>query len=177
MAEPDATVPQVVDPERVVDLTRLLQIRGPLGVLNVLDTIIPVVNMGDVVPRSVTVQQPSFRSTDVFSNGLNTNQPINTILATTGALAEGIYDVLLALASDHDAVGATIAFEHRNAANNDNLAIWVYLVTTLGGNTVSRPDIAFAYELGDNESLRTRQVLAGGVGRSYASTIIARRRT
>lgn len=171
MADPDPNTPQVVDPERVVDLTRLLQIRGPLGVLNVLDTIVPVVNMGDVVPRTVRVEAPSFRSTDVFSNGPQTNQVINTILADTGALAAGIYDLSWwAGAADTD-TDAFIAMEHRNAANTANLAIWNTLAHVETGNFV--PPL-LGYELAINERLRLRQGIAGSLNHPFNGVIFAR---
>jgi len=178
MAETDPNTPQVVDPELTVDLTRLLQIRGPLGVLNVLDTIVPVVNMGDVVTRTVTVLQPSFRSSDVFSNGILNGPAANTILADTGALAEGVYDLIMSFQT-FDVPNALSAFvvEHRNAANAANLAVWNYL--TLSDNTVNRvayPNQMFAYEFSLNERLRISNNVGVPIGFGMTAVIFARRR-
>jgi len=175
MADPDPNTPQVVDPERVVDLTRLLQIRGPLGVLNVLDTIVPVVNMGDVVARSITVNQPAFRSTDIFSAGVLLAPAVGTVLADTLALPEGTYDVQLQMSSN-SANTFSDAFEvqHRNAADNANLATWSFLIATAPDRTTGYAQQAFAYELGINERLRIINTLIGEAGRAFACTIFAR---
>lgn len=174
MAEVNPNVPQAVDPEVLVDLTRLLRIRGPLGVLNVLDTIVPVVSLGDVVTRTVTVLQPAFRSTDVFSNGQQVNQAINTILADTGPLPEGVYDVLVQMASDSSTALASIAMEHRDAANAVNLAIWDHILQMPTADTRIWPPYTFAYELALNERLRLRQTVAGTAARVFEGVIFAR---
>ena len=178
MAEPDANTPQVIDPERVVDLTRLLQIRGPLGVLNVLDTIVPVVNMGDVVTRTVRVEPAAFRSSDVFSNGVLFTPATNAILADTGPLAEGIYDIILSGSSTGSAnAGHAFSVEHRNAANAANLAIWSYLMNTAAGDAITFPTVHFAYEFALNERLRVFNVIAFAAGETASVVVFARRRT
>lgn len=177
MAEPDPNTPQVVDPERVVDLTRLLQIRGPLGVLNVLDTIVPVVNMGDVVARSVEVRQPAFRSTDIFSAGVLQAPPVGTVLADTGALAEGIYDIRLIMTTNSAGTFTdTIQVQHRNAANTANLAAWDFVVVIATSDNAQYRQQEFAYELGLNERLRIINVKVGQAAKIFACTIFARRR-
>ena len=174
MAEVNPTVPQAVDPEVAVSLTRLLQIRGPLGVLNVLDTIVPVVSLGDVVERTVTVLQPSFRSTDVFSNGIQINQVAGTVLADTGQLPAGVYDVMLQMAGDNNEANQRVAFEHRNAANSTNLATWDYLLHMNVDDTKSWGPFHLAYELAVNERIRLVQVEAGQISRSTDGVIFAR---
>lgn len=172
MADPDPNTPQVIDPERVVDLTRLLQIRGPLGVLNVLDTIVPVVNMGDVVTRTVTVLQPAFRSTDVFSAGEQNGAPLNTVHADTGALPEGTYDIFLDV-SPVITDSLRWKIQHRNADNTANLAEWSHLVVSGSGAPYQQ---GLGYEVSINERLR---ILNGGallVGVFSLATIFARRR-
>lgn len=175
MADPDPSTPQVVDPERVVDLTRLLQIRGPLGVLNVLDTIVPVVSMGDVVTRTINILQPAFRSTDLFSVGFLTGSPVQTVHADTGPLLAGTYDVLLAgpMVEQNAAVAFTLA--HRNAADTADLMLWGRLVSG-GLSGTDNPYIPFGYEIADDERLRVvnNDVIAAGT-RSIA-TILAHRR-
>lgn len=173
MAEPDPNTPQVVDPERVVNLTRLLQIRGPLGVLNVLDTIVPVVNMGDVVTRTVTVLQPAFRSTDVFSEGVRVAAPANTVHADTGALAEGTYDLQLYI-SPNQSDNVHWEVQHRNAANTANLAIWPVLAPAATGTGLLQE---LAYVLAINERLRILNIGGFSAGIQSAAFIFARRRT
>lgn len=173
MAEEDPNTPQAVDPETATNLVRLLQIRGPLGVLNVLDTIIPVVNMGDVVARTVAVLQPSFRSTDVFSAGKQVGAPAATVHADTGPLAEGIYDVLLQIP---ETTNTSIVWdvEHRDAANAANLAVWS---TIISGTTGGRFKQRFAYEFAANERLRILNEGGVAAGVTSVAFIFARRRT
>ena len=174
MAEVNPNVPQAVDPEVLVDLTRLLQIRGPLGVLNVLDTIVPVVSLGNVVTPTITVLQPAFRSTDVFSNGIQINQAAGTVLADTGQLPAGVYDLLIQMAGDNNEANQRIAFEHRNAANSANLATWDYLLHMNVDDTKSWGPFPLAYELENNERIRLVQIAAGQVLRSTDGVIFAR---
>jgi len=175
MAESDPTIPQVVDPERTVDLTRLLKIRGPLGVLNVLDTIIPVVNMGDVVTRSINIQQPSFRTTDIFGGAFYTGAAADTILADTGALAEGDYDMIISMTSRSSAALQHFNIEIRNAANTANLAIWSHSMRMLSADSIAHT-LTLALVLAVNERVRVLQRVANAPGESSAVVIFARRR-
>jgi hypothetical protein len=175
MAESDPSTPQVVDPELTVDLTRLLQIRGPLGVLNVLDTIVPVVNMGDVATSTVKILQPAFRSTDIFSEGVQIQQPANTLLADTGALAEGVYDVNINMTSGLLEVNQTFQVQWRNAANSANLAVWPHVIRMVDANSISI-SLALALDFGATERLRILQMLASGINSDAAAVIFARRR-
>lgn len=174
MAELNPNVPQVNDPELEVEVIRLLQIVGPLGKLNVIDAVLPTINLGNAVPTEVEVRQPSFRSTDVFSTGLQTNQAANTILADTGPLAAGVFDVMIHGSTNTTTDPASIIAEHRNAANAANLATWDYYCMTGGGNAVVWGPFHFAYEFALNERLRLLQSLAGGAGRTFAAVIFAR---
>lgn len=173
MAVEDPNTPQVVNPERVVDLTRLLQIRGPLGVLNVLDTIVPTVSMGDVVTRNVTVLQPSFRSTDVFTEQLLVNAPANTVHADTGALSAGVYDIQLHIsANTTNALAWRI--EHRNAANTADLALWQVLAFATVTPVLQQ---GLSYEFGVNERLRIVNASVIGAGVATVAWIFARLRS
>lgn len=171
MADLDPTIPQVVDPERTVDLTRLLQIRGPLGVLNVLDTIVPVVNMGDVVARTVDINPPSFTSTDVFSAGDQTFAPPGTVHADTGALAEGVYDVQLSMPSTINSA-MIWRIQHRNAANTADLAVWSTLIHAVTG--VFSQTLGYTFAL--NERLRIVNNSVFTAGEVSMAFIFARRR-
>lgn len=176
MAEIDPNTPQVVDPERTVDLTRLLQIRGPLGVLNVLDTIVPVVSMGDVAPRSVQVQQPNFRTTDIFSVGWQAAAAAGTVLADTGALAAGIYDVIFQATGHTNLNQQRTETQMRNAANTANLASWDHGIGQVTSGADTYISYTLALELAINERLRVIQVLVAGAGEGMAAIIFARRR-
>jgi len=172
MAEADPRIPQVVDPELTVDLTRLLQIRGPLGVLNVLDTIVPVVSLGNVVTPDINVRGPTFRSTDVFSIGRLGAPAAGTVLADTGALPAGIYDVMT-LMTIQETINNFIRFSHRNAANTADLMTYDPSIG-LDARSQGFDRLVFSYELAINERLRFTTVGASAVGSMYAAVIFAR---
>lgn len=176
MAEVDPSRPQVVDPERSADLVRLLTVRGPLGVLNVADIVVPTVSLGDVVTPSINIRSPSFRSTDVFSAGLQAPPPINTVLADTGPLNAGIYDMIIVSAVSTTA-GSGILHQHRNAANTATLMEFLGLVGP-DADLIFRGTqrMVFSYEFAANERFRILNDTAGPVGSLFAFTIFARSR-
>ena len=151
MAQPNAALPQVVDPERLADLIRLLTVRGPLGVLNVADVVVPVVSLGDVVERTITVLQPAFRASDFFSVGTVTGGAAGTILADTGPLPAGTYDVIITVNPNQTAPGDLSTFDHRNAANTANQMTWTLLV---GSELSLLRTVHLAIVMGLNERLR-----------------------
>jgi len=172
--------PEVDDPLLVADLIALLSIKGAIGKLPLADIVIPVVNLGDVVTAAVEVRGPVFRSTDVFSEGTQTAPGAGDILADTGALMVGEYDVMFMCgADDVGSAGRFISIEHRNAANDTTLATWLYPVnaTTVSKTTTLWPMHGFSYVLGDNERLRAVNVIASSAGSHFDATIFARLRT
>jgi len=177
--EQDATVPQVNDAELEVGLIRALSVVGQIGKLRVLDIVIPTISLGDVIQPTVEVRSPSYRSTDVFSAGVQIAPAAGAVLADTTGLAEGIYDVQYYLTTTDTAGTRLLALEHRNAANTATLATWEFIVYDALGN-VSRPWVLnpLAYEIAANERLR---IVVGAVaiaaGVPAVATIFARRRT
>lgn len=179
MAELIPGAPQVNDPELEADLIRVLSIVGPLGKLNVLDLVIPMINLGDVRPQTVDVRLPAIRSTDVFSNGVQKGVIINTILADTGALPEGTYDVgFQCQGNDNTAASGAMScqLQHRNAANNANLALWDHVVFAAEANVV-HPFYGFGYVIAANERLRCLVTLALNANRAVNAVIFARIRS
>jgi len=176
MAEPTDTGPVALDPELTTNLTRLLQIRGPLGLLRVLDTIVPVVSMGDVVSPTITVLQPAFRSTDIFSAGAQLAAAVNTVHADTTGLAAGTYDVVIIIQSDPADLAMVFQIQHRNAANAANLAQWDIVPRQTGGIELQY-QMEFGYEIALNERLRVLNLTVIGAGQPSVATIFARLRT
>ena len=175
MALQDGSKPQVVDPEVVAGLQRVLTIRGPMGVLDVLDLVIPTISLGQVQAAEVVVRLPSYRSTNVFTIGVVQAPAINTILADTGPLPAGTYDVSFQCSSMEDTVAlASIQFEHRDAANAANLAFWDNPMRQAPINEVVYPFFSFGYELDLNERLRARVTVASTAGRDWNAVILAR---
>lgn len=173
MAERDPTLPQSADPELQADLVRLLQVQGPLGLLNVLDVVVPVVSMGQVVPLDVDVLQPSFRSTTVFANSVGS--PVaGTVIVDTGQLASGVYNVAAVLTSAVTSADANMELQHRNAANAANLAVLLFMGSdgTKLFRQLTLPPMG--YEIGPDERLRIVNTVAL-VGLASASLFVQAR--
>lgn len=173
MAETDSRVPQAVNPEVTANLTRLLQIRGPLGILNVLDTIVPVVSLGNVVTPDINIRGPIFRSTDVFSAGAQAAPATGAVLADTLALPDGTYDVKIAI-NINESANRQLSVEHRNAANTANLMVFD-IPMGLDRSMMGMDKLSFSYVLAVNERLRViNSGTAGTVGSGYSVVIFAR---
>ncbi len=170
--------PEVDDPLLVADLIQLLSIKGAIGRLPLADIVIPVVSLGDVVTPDFNVRGPVFRSADVFSAGVLTASAAGTVLADTTALPAGEYDLQYWIQSSDSIGDKTIAFEHRDAANAANLAIWSFTLTGDGFQQVMKGPFTLSYELAVNERLR---IVVGAVaiqaGVPSVATIFARLRT
>jgi len=175
MADPDPSVPQVNDPELEADLIRSLGLVGQVGKLNFLDVVVPVVVLADVRTPTVEVSQPQFRSTDVFSNGKQLAAPINTVLADTGQLAAGTYDILIITSGAETDGRLAHLVEHRDAANAATLM--TFAITDTGGQGIVGNQYTFAYEFGADERLRILNDIAYGANLAASATIFASRRT
>lgn len=173
MGEINPLEPRVNNPELEADLIRLLSITGPLGTIRVADVVLPTVSLGSVVTETVTVLQPSFRSTDVFSAGPQQGIAVPFVHADTGPLAEGAYDLQLHISDSFD-TGQIWDVQHRNAANAANLAIWSTVLLANSGTVFNQQ---FAYEFAGNERLRILNRNAFVVGEISNAFIFARRRT
>jgi len=171
MAERDPTVPQSDDTEALAETIRVLNIVGPLGRFNVLDTIIPTFSMGEVAQQTIQVVSPSFRSTDIFSTGIQVNAAAGLVLADTGQLAVGTYDMLLQMSSSQDEVATEFQVQFRNAANAANVAVWPYVMR---GTDAVIATLTFALEIAANERLRIVNIAAGAGTDRVAATIFAR---
>jgi len=169
----DPTVPQSDDPDLAADLIRLLRIVGPLGRLSVADVVIPVVSMGDVATRTITVLQPAFRSTDLFSAGLLVAAAVDTVHADTGPLAEGTYDVVIHI-SPQATTNMFWRVVHRDAA--DAATLMEYRPAAPAGASGSMVQ-TFGYELALNERLRITNTTAFAAGEGSSAWIFLRRRT
>lgn len=171
-----AGTPEVDDPLLVADLLKLLKVKGAIGRMQLADIVLPVVSLGDVVTPSIEIRQPSFRSTDVFSAGAQTGPLAGTVLADTGPLPQGIYDIALQMSTNEGSSANTFALQHRDAPNTANLMESPYVagVTNFAGPIIWA--FPFAYEFGANERLRVVNVLVGTAGLRYMAVIFARLR-
>lgn len=164
----------VNDPELIANLNRLLQLIGPLGPISLLETIVPVVSMGDVVARTITVDQVAFRSSDVFTAGTQIAPVSGTVLADTLALPAGTYDVIIQASCTQVSADNECTLQHRDAANAANLMENVHMLS--GSNNVGPMNwsYGFGYELASNERLRILSGLAAAAGTRWSATIWAR---
>lgn len=176
MAEPNLDLAQVSDPELQANLVRVLKVRGPLGELNVIDAVLPVVLMGQVADLPVTVSTPAYGPGDIFSAGILVTAAANTVHADTGALPEGVYDVLLWISrGTGNSINNNYNIEHRNAANAANVAIMHSIIQAGMGYDAFR--LSFAYTLAQDERLRILNRNAHAAGNESYATILARIRT
>jgi len=162
MAGRDANRPQLDFPQLVADLIATLNLTGQLGILEMSDQVSPVFLIGS---RGVVFggENPTFASAEVFS-GSATNPAANVVLADTGALPAGTYDVMsnISIRAQKGAGGNTaVLIEHRNAANAATLAILDSMAGT-GNHEVAESTLPlFGYTLALNE--RIRLIVGGGL--------------
>ena len=167
MAARDGARPQLVDPDVLASLVRLLSVVGPLGVLEVSDVVVPVVSLGNVVQPTVDVVPPAFTSGQVHTNGVQVAAPINTLHADTGALPAGTYDIILTVEPNDTTVLLPFTVEHRDAANAANIVTW----TILTNLTTGAYPLRFGYTVGPGERLRVLNSVALAAGDRSSVTI------
>ncbi len=109
-------------PQLTADLIAQLNLIGTVGLLDFAPTVLPVFIIGD---RDLTVDAVpvAYAAAEIFS-GAATSPSVNDIIADTGQLPAGTYDVFAQIHSASSAlVGpAHAALQHRNAANTATLA-------------------------------------------------------
>lgn len=176
MPDIDPSKPQINDPELEAELIRVLSIVGPMGKLDVIPAVLPTISMGNIVQQTVEVRSPAFRTTDIFSTGLQTGQAGGTLLADTGPLADGIFDVRLASTSQTSIGLQNHRIEMRNAANTASLAFWTHLMGVFTSGARPLFNYTLALEFAINERLRIVQVVTNPAGQAAEATIFARRR-
>lgn len=176
MAQRDGTRPQVTDPDTVSQLIRLLQIKGPVGVLDVADFILPTVSLGSVDNVVVQARQPAFEPSNWFTNGIATNQAANAVYAGTGPLPIGVYDIVVNITHISPTNNARFEFQHRNAADSATIANAFFLSKNAPDN-VSFPLFYVAQSiLIANERFRVINLEAQGLNDQGAAVILARAR-
>jgi len=170
--------PEVTDTVLIADLLQFLSIRGSLGRLPLADVVVPVISVGDVRPTAVITRPPDFRAQDIFSNGHVIGPGASGVLADTGQLAAGTYDVGFHCAGEPATFNVSVNLEHRNAANAANLAVWGHLLLhNAANNVVIYQHYTFGYQIGANERLRAVTDIATGAGSDWLAVIFARIRT
>jgi len=176
MAPRDASRVQLDFPELTADLIAALRLTGTVGLLDFSDLVRPVFLIGS---RGVEFggANPTFASSQVF-HGQVTNPAANTVIADTGALPAGTYDIWGFVEGWFSvALDGAIRIEHRNAANNATLA--TLLSSSRGGTTQQGQSFLghSRYTIALNERLRvispqnvSVQTMAGGVWAALVPT-------
>lgn len=128
MAIRDPTRPQLDFPALVAELITQLRLTGQVGLLDFSDQVVPVFLIGS---RGIDFgsEAPTFRSASVFA-GAATDPAAETVVADTGQLPAGTYDVQSAISfvgSFAIPPSAAISLQHRDAANLATLATLLIL--------------------------------------------------
>lgn len=171
----DTTQVQLDFPLLVADLIRDLNLIGTVGLLNFSPAVVPTFLIGSREGAlSLTSEPVPFESSHVFSDK-TTNPAINAVLADTGALPAGNYDVVAGISiSGHPAGADFTNFQHRNAADAANLAEWPFARGPI--QTEQAFPQTFGYTIAANERLRWQNIAAIAGGTQVATFIMARRR-
>lgn len=149
-----------------VNLINRLGVRPPPPEAFLLSNVVQPVSLVDAdiaIPTSSTTPKM-----DTPSTGGQVAAPANnTILADTGALAAGVYNVTIIMASDDIAPSsAFVALERRDAANAAN--IWSQLFVT--GSTLN-PVLTLRVNISLNERIRARKQVNSSAATTYQVSI------
>jgi len=123
MAERNQNIVQLDFPELTNDLIEQLQLKGVVGLLDFLDTVQPTYIVAARPGLSLaTFEAPIFASAEVFS-GHAADPVANTVIADTGQLAAGTYNVQAQIGwTGLPALDGFFEIQHRNAANAATLS-------------------------------------------------------
>jgi len=175
MAGRDASRVQLDFPDLVADLIRQLRLTGTLGLLELSDQVTPVYIVAQREGAlQVTVAPITFESAEI-TQGDAWSPAAFTVIADTGALAAGTYDLQLQLSITADAalVGGPLVIEHRNAANLVTLATLLSLHVGVSDIAAATESPIFSYVLALNERLRivtgSTAWIGGVTGHIYAA--------
>jgi len=166
-------------PELIADLIRELQLLGaPIGLLDFNPTVQPVyIVSARGGSLQVEASEPVIETAEIFSDV--TNSPaVNAVLADTGQLIAGDYDVK-AICSWASIIGAAAGplfdFQHRNAANAVTLSRIPFSAVTESTANTGVMVVTYAARVAANERLRWQALLAVAPGEVSTVVMAARR--
>ena len=157
----------VTDPAWQIDLIDQFKLIGQLETLEVPPAIMPVYMVGQATVQTITTAAPVW--TSVFS-GFLANPAANAVLADTGNLAAGTYDLLASATTAGFGTDGRVQFELRDAPNLNNVFMWQWAFE--GGDGVSE---VHAVELAENERFRFRNMNAQAAATICCSLSLRRR--
>lgn len=174
MAFRDGGIPQLDFPDLTADLIRQLRIRGPVGLLNFSDVVIPTFLVGS---RGVTfTAEPPIYAPAEMVEGSALNPAASTQLFTTGALAAGVYDIFAALSYNASVAGGQdMAIIHQNAAGGSLRKV---LLLSFSGTTQSSSILlpVIGYQVALNDKFICRTPTAAGMSGSCSGSMGFKRR-
>lgn len=174
MAERNPARPQLDFPQLTADIIAALRLTGQLGLFNMSDTVVPVISVGNVRPQTFSFSPITYTSSEIV-HGAADSPAGNTVLADTGALGAGTYDLQLQLSFGGRTIPNTpIVIEHRNAANAVTLATLLSLTQPGTDAAAAVQSPIFGYVIGLNERLRIKSpnsLIVGGVSGSIFFTL------
>jgi len=168
MGARDAARVQLDFPQLVADIIRQLNLTGTVGLLEFSDQVTPVYIVAQRAGAlDIDLTPVAFASAEIAS-GIIINPGAGVVIADTGPLAAGNYDIFgnISTHGNQNISGNAITIEHRDAADAATLATLLYNVST----TVSGRAQAFlppiGYILALNERLRvvSKAAYTGVVG-------------
>jgi len=163
--------PQLDFPELTADLIEQLNLKGQVGLLDFIDSVQPSFIIGIREGIGFTFTAPTFTSAGVFSD-FSFAPAVNTVLADTGPLPAGNYDVKAGWSWSNQTASAGCDMQHRNAANAANLAEWPHNLQGDASVTNASFPITFGYTLALNERIRFQVTSANFSAASRVNTWI-----
>jgi len=171
MAPRDPTRPQLDFPDLTAELITALRLTGQVGLLDFLDGVRPTFLIGIREGVGLTLTTPAFASAGVASDF--TQAPaVNAILADTGPLPAGTYDIQVGCSVTNSAGATELQFQHRDAANAANLATWHLIGRTDVNPLAQSMPFNFGYVIGANERLRFQTLVTVGSVQSRFHTYV-----
>lgn len=131
----------------------------------------PVVNLVDVRTPTIQVQVPAYAPGEQFGGGSLIAPAANAVLAITGQLPAGIYDVMLNMGASGNANDSGFEIQHRNPG--DTATIFGFEIPLTGGTGFS---MTYATTLANLEILKIFIKVNTAAGERWAASIFAKRR-
>jgi len=159
----DPNVVQLDFPQLTADLIAQLNLVGTIGLLNFADTVVPTFLVGSR-GLSFEVNPPDFTSAQSFFASAAA-PAANTVLADTGQLPAGTYDLRGSLSfNGNGTAGGVISIQHRNAANTVTLATLIAagVIATVQSLVATLPPIG--YVIAEDERIRVVSPTTAFVG-------------
>lgn len=164
MAERDASRVQLDFPQLTADIIRQLRLTGTVGLIDFLDAVRPVYIVASREGAlAFTASAPLFASAGITSG--HANAPlINAIIADTGPLPAGSYDIFANMASHLSAPLGPVQLQHRNAANAATLAVLLQTQSGAATTVMTAALPLMGYTLALNERLRFQSLAGNSAG-------------